>query len=46
MRCGHRAAALRLFAYPGIIWGTLVWVCLKKATDYRHSDRKGSASGV
>src|SRR6516225_466252 len=23
-----------------IIWGTLVWVCLKKAADYRHSDRK------
>src|SRR6476620_9648046 len=27
------------------IWRTLVWVCPKKATDYRHSDRKDSASG-
>jgi hypothetical protein len=27
-RCaaGHRAAALRLLAYPGIIWETLVWL--------------------
>ena len=24
----------------------LVWVCPTKATDYRHSDRKGSTSGV
>jgi murein L,D-transpeptidase YafK len=33
-RCaaGHRAASLRLLAYPGIIWGTLVWVCLTKDT--------------
>ncbi len=47
-RCaaGHRAAALRLLAYPGIIWGTLVWVCPTNATDYKHSDRKGSTSGV
>jgi hypothetical protein len=26
--------------------GRQVWVCLKKATDYRHSDRKSSTSGV
>jgi hypothetical protein len=43
---GRRAAALRLLAYPGIIWGTLVWVCPTNATDYKHSDRKGSTSGV
>jgi nitrite reductase (NADH) large subunit len=36
---GHRAAAPRLSAYPGIIWGTLAWVCPTKATDDTHSDR-------
>src|SRR5215813_6700654 len=47
-RCAaaHRAAALRLLAHPGIFWETLAWVCPTKATDYKHSDRKGSTSGV
>src|SRR6516165_1705822 len=44
MRC-DRAAALRLLAHPGIFWETRAWVCPTKATDYKHSDRKGSTSG-
>src|SRR5262249_39189251 len=40
-RCaaGHRAAAPRLSAYPGIIWGPALG-CPTKATDYTHSDTK------
>jgi hypothetical protein len=50
----HRTSSVAFSAYRSlrppsqryIIWGPLVWVCLKKAADYRHSDRKGSTSGV
>ena len=44
MRC-DRAAALRLLAHPGIFWEIRAWVCPTKATDYKHSDRKGSTTG-